>query len=138
MSHQLEVERRLKEVRIYCTSSETPQTAARGLESSTLLLPYLHGSDGGENDEPEPHDDEDLLVEEVLRQEALVVRFGDRSIGAVVPESALGDAGEGRDEGVQLGFRGEQLKKAREMKKMRLATAREGNEEEKRNKGIGK
>ena len=50
---------------------------------------YVDGGDDGEEDEPEPDEDVDLLVDDVERQDAETVDGLDRARGAVLVERAL-------------------------------------------------
>ena len=49
----------------------------------------MYGGDDGEEDEPEPDEDVDLLVDDVERQDAETVDGLDRARGAVLVERAL-------------------------------------------------
>ena len=59
-----------------------------------------HGGDHGENDEPEPEKDEDLLVDDVEGEDAEAVVPGDGAGGPVLVEGALGHLGEHHVHGV--------------------------------------
>ena len=50
---------------------------------------YVDGGDDGEEDEPEPDEDVDLLVDDVERQDAETVDGLDCARGAVLVERAL-------------------------------------------------
>jgi hypothetical protein len=59
--------------------------------------------DGGQNcqpDEPDPHHDEDLFAEDVLRKKAEHVRLLDRAGGAVLVEVALRHSGKKKKKNV--------------------------------------
>lgn len=60
----------------------------------------MHGGDGGQDDEPEPHQDEDLLVQDVLGKDAQRLPRLDGARGSEFLEAALRHSREGRGEGV--------------------------------------
>lgn len=60
------------------------------------LSPHLHACACGQEDKPKPHDDEDLLVEYVLWQDAGDVQSIDAAGGTKLKEGAFGYPREGR------------------------------------------
>lgn len=61
---------------------------------------YMHGGDGGQDDEPEPHQDEDFLVQDVLRKDAHQFPRYDGARRSEFLEAAHRHSREGRDKGV--------------------------------------
>ena len=60
----------------------------------------VEGGDEGEDDEPEPERDVDLLVDDVQSEDTQSVQLLDGSRGSVLVESALGHPGENLHHGV--------------------------------------
>ena len=90
----------------------SPLTSKKSEMSLTgVIYAHLHGRDGGQDEEPEPHGDEDFLVEDVLRQHTQVVHLVEFPACRVVPEVTLGHSGEGGDEGSGADFRRHHLEK---------------------------
>ena len=59
------------------------------------------GREQGQGHEPEPEEDVDLLVDDVQRQDAETIVFGDGARGSVLVEGALGHLGEDHVHGVR-------------------------------------